>query len=56
MFSYFVQQKYPEFGDPTGEKFTWDMGSIDTKWKNRYSPVNVVEVGIKEDNTMMNEK
>lgn len=56
MFTHYVSQKYPEFGEGKGDKFSWDMGSIDTKWKNRYSPVNIVEVGIKADNTMMNQK
>jgi hypothetical protein len=30
------------------------MGSIDAAWKNRYAPINSVEVGInKETNKMM---
>ncbi len=36
-----------------GEKFSWDMGSIDTKWNNRYAPINILEAGVNKDTGFM---
>lgn len=30
------------------------MGSIDTKWKDRYAPINILDAGIKKNGMMMN--
>ena len=46
-----------DFDDP--EKFKWEMGNIDVKWKERFSPVNIENCGVKYDGftrTMMNIK
>lgn len=30
------------------------MGSIDTKWKDRYAAINILEAGVKKNGKMMN--
>ena len=44
-------KKYHEggeyFDDPG--KFKWEMGNIDVKWKERFSPVNIESCGVKYD-------
>lgn len=50
-FSEYTQKKYPNFNDlnEKGEPiFTWNMGSIDTKWKDRYAAINILEAGVKK--------
>ena len=32
------------------------MGSIDTKWKDRYAAINILEAGVKKNGKMMNQQ
>ncbi len=48
-----VSQDYKLFEQ--GEGFSWDMASIDTKWKNRYTPVSNIQVGV-ENGVLLNKE
>ena len=44
---------FPEFDKKT---FKWNMGKIDLKYRNRYSPMFIINAGIKEDKTFMTQE
>ena len=44
---------FPEFDKKT---FKWNMGKIDLKYRNRYSPMFIINAGIKADNTFMTQE
>jgi len=51
-----VEQVFPEFRTMKPTEFSWDLATLDTKWKVRYSPFNLPRAGVKENGKMMNEK